>query len=299
MTKVKKEKSKKFEFNKKSIICLVLISIFGILSGIFAGNFFIGGDKVDYSAYSEVELRDDVATLSNKVGSKLPSSFKNYEIFEIAEYRMFSHGNFFVAGTGKVETIASQKISSSKGYENGVYFKESLSAGVKNVGERVYYKEGENATVYGASKINKSEMTATYKSAEQKTYDEICEINGVPIDKFVGYIVSSKTVLNQGAPVTKITLDDGSNGYKFEIQLEPILSVLNYVKQMKHISDLASFPVFKDITLTVVVDDQFRFRQIDTLENYTVNYMGIDASCKGTLCEIFNYGGENLIPETN
>lgn len=299
MTKVKKEKSKNFEFNKKSIICLVLISIIGILSGIFAGNFFIGGPKVDYSAYNEAELRDDAEALSSKVGSKLPSSYKNYEIFEIAEYRMFTHGNFTATATGKVETIASQKISGVKAYENGVYFKESLSAGVKNVGERTYYKQGEKATVHTASKLNKSQMTATWKEGKQMTYEEIVAENGVPADKFINYIVSSKTVLNQSAPVTKITLDDGSNGYKFELQLEPILSVLNYAVQMKHISALASFPVFKNITLTVVVDDQFRFRQLDVVENYTVNYMGVDAGCKGTLSEIYEYGKENIIPTTN
>lgn len=295
----KDKEVKKFEFNRKSIICLILVSVIGIMSGIFVGNFFIGGPSVDYSAYSEAELRDDAKMLSSKVGNNLPSKYKNYEIFEIAEYRMFEQGTFVVNATGKVSTIANQTISSTKAFENGVYFKESLSAGVKNVGERTYYQKGGDVTVHTASKVYKSTMTANYKEAKTKSYEDVVGYNGVAPDVFVGYIVSSKTVKNQTDKVKKVTLDDGTDGYQFELVLEPILSVLNYVKQMKHMSQLSSYPVFSDIKLTVTVDKDFRFRIIETLENYTVNYMGANAGCKGTLKEIFTYGGENVIPTTN
>ena len=272
MSKDKVKNSKSFEFNRKSIIILVIISLAGILTGVFVGSYFIGGYVPDYSQYSEAMLRDDVKTLSQRAEGKSPSQFKAYEIFEIAEYRMFTHGSLLVTSSGEVDTIASQTISGVKAFENGTYFKENLSKGIKNVGERTYYNEGDDfVTKYEASKIS-SQMVGTYKSP--------------------------KNVLNVNDSAKKVSLENGETGYEFSLQLNAITSVLNYVKQMKDMSQLPDYPAFTDITLNVVVDEEFRFIQIETLEHYSVNYMGINAKCTGTLVEIYEYGKTNIIPET-
>ena len=298
MSKDKVKNSKSFEFNRKSIIILVIISLAGILTGVFVGSYFIGGYVPDYSQYSEAMLRDDVKTLSQRAEGKSPSQFKAYEIFEIAEYRMFTHGSVLVTSSGEVDTIASQTISGVKAYENGTYFKENLSKGIKNVGERTYYNEGDDfVTKYEASKIS-SQMVGTYKSPKNVSLTEFTDTSGVPITSFVGYIVSSKTVLNANDSAKKVTLEDGTTGYEFSLQLNAVTSVLNYVKQMKSLSQLPDYPAFTDITLNVIVDEEFRLIQIETLENYSVNYMGINAKCTGTLVEIYEYGKTNIIPET-
>lgn len=298
MSKDKVKNSKSFEFNRKSIIILVIISLAGILTGVFVGSYFIGGYVPDYSQYSEAMLRDDVKTLSQRAEGKSPSQFKAYEIFEIAEYRMFTHGSVLVTSNGEVDTIASQTISGVKAYENGTYFKENLSKGIKNVGERTYYNEGDDfVTKYEASKIS-SQMVGTYKSPKNVMLNDYKNTVGVPVTSFVGYIVSSKTVLNVNDSAKKVSLENGETGYEFSLQLNAITSVLNYVKQMKSLSQLPDYPAFTDITLNVIVDEEFRFIQIETLEHYSVNYMGINAKCTGTLVEIYEYGKTNIIPET-
>ena len=298
MSKDKVKNSKSFEFNRKSIIILVIISLAGILTGVFVGSYFIGGYVPDYSQYSEAMLRDDVKTLSQRAEGKSPSQFKAYEIFEIAEYRMFTHGSVLVTSSGEVDTIASQTISGVKAYENGTYFKENLSKGIKNVGERTYYNEGDDfVTKYEASKIS-SQMVGTYKSPKNVMLNDYKNTVGVPVTSFVGYIVSSKTVLNVNDSAKKVSLENGETGYEFSLQLNAITSVLNYVKQMKDMSQLPDYPAFTDITLNVIVDEEFRFIQIETLEHYSVNYMGINAKCTGTLVEIYEYGKTNIIPET-
>ena len=298
MSKDKVKNSKSFEFNRRSIIILIIISLAGILTGVFFFFYFIGGYVPDYSQYSEATLRDDVKALSQRAEGKSPSQFKAYEIFEIAEYRMFTHGSLLVTSTGGVDTIASQTISGVKAYENGTYFKENLSKGIKNVGERTYYNEGDDfVTKYAASKIS-SEMVATFKSPSDISITEYTDTVGVPITSFVGYIVSSKTVLNVNESAQKVALENGATGYQFSLQLNAITSVLNYVKQMKDMSQLPNYPAFTDVTLNVIVDEQFRFIQIETLEHYSVNYMGINAKCTGTLTEKYEYGNVNIIPET-
>ncbi len=297
MSKNKTKERKPFEFTKKSIIALIFVSIAGIMSGIFVGGFFIGAPQVDYSQYNEAELRDDTKSLSKNANGKSPSSYKAYEIFEIAEERMITHGNVYAYGTGVVKnSFADQKVSSTKAYENGRYFKESVSKGLKSVGERDYYDEGSNSIHYYSGSGITEELTATWKDKGEITLDNFKETNGVQITSFIPYIVSSKTVLNKSATPKEITLEDGSKAYEIVVELDAILSVLNYVKQMKNISQLPSYPTFESITLTCVIDETFRFISIDTIEKYTVNYMGVNASCTGTLREDFTYGKNDFIP---
>ena len=141
-------------------------------------------------------------------------------------------------------------------------------------------------------------MVGTYKSPKNVMLNDYKNTVGVPVTSFVGYIVSSKTVLNVNDSAKKVSLENGETGYEFSLQLNAITSVLNYVKQMKDMSQLPDYPAFTDITLNVVVDEEFRFIQIETLEHYSVNYMGINAKCTGTLVEKFEYGKTNIIPET-
>lgn len=301
MGKTKIKEKKPFEFTKKSIIALIFVSIAGIMTGIFVGGFFLGGPQVDYSQYSEAELRDaNVASLSQKAEGKLPTNFKSFEVFEIAEYRLFTHGSVYVYGTGKIDTIASQDILSIKAYENGMYYKESISKGLKSVGERDYFQEGQTSVDYHTASGITDKLTADWSVKKSKTLEEFCADNGVPVNAFTPYIVSEKTLAvdYSDGGVKEIKLENGQTGYEFVLELDPIFSVLNYVKQMRNISQLSSYPVFDSIKLTCVVDASFKFLTIDTVEKYSVNYMGINAACTGTLFEIFEYGKENVIPVT-
>ncbi len=298
MSRNKTKERKPFQFTKKSIIALIFVSIAGILSGIFVGGFFIGAPQVDYSQYNEAELRDDAKALSQRAQGKAPSAFKAYEVFEIAEERMFTHGSVYVYGTGEVKTIANQKVLSVKAYEDGKYYKESISKGIKSVGERDYYTQNDSTLHYYSASGITDQLTANWKDKGDRELADFHEVNGVPITSFIPYIVSSKTVLNKTAVPKAITLEDGSKGYEIVVELDAILSVLNYVKQMKNISQLPSYPTFDSITLTCVIDEEFRFISIDTYEKYTVNYMGVNAGCTGTLREDFTYGGKDVIPVT-
>jgi len=64
---------------------------------------------------------------------------------------------------------------------------------------------------------------------------------------------------------------------------------MNYVKQMKHMSELGNYPSFAFIDVEFVLDDEFRFVSISIKEEYTVTYFGVPAKCSAAMQQVFTY----------
>ena len=107
------------------------------------------------------------------------------------------------------------------------------------------------------------------------------------------YIITSKTILDeQSVVVNQISGENGETLYTFTVNLDPINSVALYVRQMKMVSQLGSYPEFSDVQNTFIIDENWNLVQIDVLEHYTQIAMGVKASCEGTLSTLFEINGK-------
>ena len=143
------------------------------------------------------------------------------------------------------------------------------------------------AKIYKASKVKNSE-TAEYPTNPTwvMTYDEYRDEYGTaPENPCIPYIISSKTVLAGTEKVEKIA----GGKYKITFSLTTDSSVINYVKQVKHMSGLSGYPTFKQINVTAVIDSDLRFISLRFDEAYTVMYAGVAANCTGYVNLVFSY----------
>ena len=92
------------------------------------------------------------------------------------------------------------------------------------------------------------------------------------------YIISNKTALAQSF--------DGKNGniYTFTIELQPVLSTVNYAKQIAaNLNIEPSTVIFSKLAITFTVDDSFHILVQDKIEEYTVPMFGMTIYLSGTI----------------
>ena len=106
------------------------------------------------------------------------------------------------------------------------------------------------------------------------------------------YIISEQTVLDA-------KLNDNGDGTKtIALDLDPTLSVIRYVKQMKMTGGLSQEPIFHSVHLDLKVDGSMTLLELFSNEYYDV-HMIIDAkNSNGKLKQVFKYE-ESEIPTTS
>ena len=283
--------SKKRKF--MNFMSYALVGLVAIFFGYFAGNFYVANylNKVDYSQFSEASLRDDAqAVYQTLVNSgRSPDSFSAIELFVASEYVLSIKENYTTQIVGEIQPSIGS-VQSIWGYKNKVGNKiicENLSIGMLPVAEKYEYDiETQTALVYKASDINGNQ--ASYPSNPTWTLDYNAyreEYGTAPDNPCVPYIISSKTVIPGTEKVTSI---EGGK-YKLTFSVTTDSSVLNYVKQMKHMSGLKDYPTFKAINITAVIDSNYNFLSLRFDESYSVMYFGVMASCTGFLETTLSY----------
>ena len=128
------------------------------------------------------------------------------------------------------------------------------------------------------------------------TRDEFKKLAGSLPSSLNPYIISTKTVLNNNVSYEVSTSEEGKKLYTFTIQLDPIASVINYVKQVKMTSGLSGYPAFDDITITYTIDEDWNLVTTDILEHYVVFYIA-KAPCTGTLKTDYKFNIDVKLPE--
>jgi len=153
--------------------------------------------------------------------------------------------------------------------------------------EKYFYDtQTQKATIYKASKVG--DKTTSYPESptwemDLEAYKK--EYGTNPDAPAVPYIVSSKTVLVGTESVSSL----GGDKYQISFKLTTDSSVINYVKQVKHMSGLQGYPTFKVINVTAVIDSSLRFVSLRFDEAYTVMYFGVMATCSGYVESEFTY----------
>lgn len=304
---------------KRTIINFILVIIIGIGSGIFLGSWYsyaILSNPIDYSQFSEEALRDDLndifksvlniknpteADKQNWVSTAKSKGFtpKNLTIAEnflLAEYNLQQASTFSAIGTGRVNTMGTnQSIYSAKYFDGNTYMFESISKGIINVANCIVMDKGSNTATSIKGK-NITETSADWNGSKTiMTTIECKETNGNTPDVVVPYIISSKTILDGGSIVEEVV--EGKKYYICTFALDPIKSVLNYIKQVKQTSGLSDYPSFDNIAVTMKLDENWNLVEFNTNENYRVSYMGLKPKCNGTLNINFIINEPVTLPE--
>ena len=287
----KTEKGKPVTRKKKilNLLSYALVGVFAIIFGYFGGNFYYANfmDKVDYSQFDTGNLRDDEQAVYSSVKARLtPDRSTAIQLFVAAEYQLKLTENYHATVSGEVQpSIGSKQLVSGKKGRNGdeVYM-ENISKGMMSIAEKYSYSiTNKSADIYHADGNAIVDMsTVNYSGSPTWVMSEeeyLAEYGVSPDNPCVPYIISSKTYIPGTDSVT--SLGDGTFEIKFNLVKDA--SVVNYVKQIKHMSGLSSYPTFKWISVKAVIDSDFRFVSLYYEENYTVTYFGVPANCDGWL----------------
>lgn len=313
------ETRKKISF-RRNFINIMLVVVIGISSGLFLGSWYsynMMASSADYSGLTEEALVDSLSTVVgesmnlrrptdaqvndwlNIAKSKgiTPKDVSGYNNFQLAIDVINKSSSWTAIGVGKVETIVTQTVYSAKYFDGSTYAFESISKGMVNVASMaIYEKDSKTVTNITGNDIKETSASWTGKHSSSSTED-YTELNGNLPSTAIPYIISSKTVTNCSDIVE--SEDNGKKIYSFTISLDPLKSVIKYVKQVKQTSGLSDYPTFNDITLDVVMDEDWNFRKVNIVENYRVVYSGLKPKCKGTLNIDFTVNEPVTLPEHN
>lgn len=317
--KDKVTKERKQISRKRAILNFVLVCIIGVGSGLFLGSWYtysLATTPINYSK-DATEFVDDINVAfkkATKLNNPTEDDIKNWvsiakqngvtplnltasENIMLAEYNLKNSNSYFVLGTGEVNvTIATQSIYSTKYFDGTTYLSENISKGTLTVADCFVMDKGSN-TVTSIKGSDVTSTSANWQGSDRSdmTVAECKEKSGVTPDTVNPYIISSKTIISGGTIEEKVV--DGKKVYSFSFNLDPINSVLNYIKQVKQTSGLTDYPEFDSITLTVVLDENWNFVEFNTLENYRVKFSGLKPKCTGKLNMKFTINEPVTLPK--
>lgn len=294
--KLNTETKPKKKINKKSVIIYTSIGVPIIAGGIIAGvllgqNHF----KVDaYGGLDATKLKEDYTEVYQdfQKGKKKISEYSDVEIANIALLKLNDVDNFYALTDGTVIAAGvTQNIRSTYIKNQESYFEESITESSFVKGANRFYQT-EDVDWHKGKYINGTTGDYSKAALTEYTKDDFEEEWGRTLSRACIYIVNDKTYLDGS------TTDNGDGTYTVDVNLDPKLSVLRYVKQMVMTGGLSQKPVFHEVKLKFVVDSDAKLLKFETYEIYDV-HMVIDAkNSKGSLTQEYFYS-ERTIPGIN
>ena len=257
-----------------SVICSLALAT-GAGLGLFFGMKYLKPEQ-NYN-FSAEALEDDSSLLMKKYENAKGdyANFKGYELVNISLNKYDQTTNHYCKTDGYVEaTGVTQTIKGTTIRNENSYFNESISASaLVQVAKRFYQDTADEIDVYVGSSI-KNGSTAKWDANPEKefTASEYEEAYGKQLSRSSIYVISSKTVLN-----SSYTIDENNN-YIVEMSLDPTLSVIRYVKQMKELSGLERYPTFSSVEMTFTLDENLNLISRQVHEQYEVFKLGFHQS---------------------
>ena len=236
---------------------------------------------------------DAIMTNYNKVknsGGDYCGKLKAYEIVNAA-YEIFStHTYTYSIGVGASVAmgLVNQRIESAQIKEGERYFEESNSTSTYVRLFNRMYQEGEKTTKYWGSNTDYSK-----DKPEEVSNETYAEQMGRNVSVGLTYLVSEGTESSEdksGKGLTSVTQD--SEGYiTVNFEAKPDATTLRYVKQMKTISNLKTYPSFEYVHLTWKMDKDLNLIWFNNYEKYHATLStGIGSDCAGSMTTIYKYG---------
>ncbi len=288
---------------RRQIVMLVIVIMFGVYTGFAIGNFFISqrSDPNRYN-YDVKALSDDVDAIRLMATGKNPQTLGAIKSGVLAFDTTFKEERVFVTGDGLVNArvgpvSVAQTIDAKTIRMGDKMFNENVSISSYVKATNRFYVNGEEISHYSGN-YNESTKTVTWKTTPDtpediKTMTLYTEKYGVPMNYYMSFIVSSKTVIEASA----VTVNEDGN-YVFTLTLDRIKSVINYVKSMKDTGGLSDYPDFvENPVIELVIDKNYRILKFTSKEVYKAKMGVITANLSGSLTNTFRYDEDFVIPE--
>lgn len=317
---------------KQRMKTLGILTVLGIFTGCGLGVWYFNTAVVPPIDYSQYNASDYIVSAESvlgelfgissdyenwrssseflKSGIQNPSDLTPAQNFLLAEYNALNSDYFHIVGTGEVNVKAfgipiSQTVYSEKNFDGNTYTFESISEGTMPLGTCSVMEKPSSANSNPSVMLFSSEQPYTseggtiadnavwgdYQTYSQEEYRNLA--GGTP-NSIQTYIISDKTIISSNDS-SAITYEAETGYYSFTIELDPITSVLNYVKQVQQTSGLDSAPTFSSISQTITIDSEWNLISISIEESYSLMYGPAAASCEGTLNSIYYLNQPELI----
>ncbi len=195
-----------------------------------------------------------------------------------------------VRGTAEAMDFVQNVINTRKEDNEGNLYAYSGTYGtMKKVGIEAYYNKRQ-LKVRKAESMN-SDLTANFKNNWQFSSPSTYMATYGSMPNQLNYIVNQGTVLEE----KNFKFENGL--YTFQLKLDPKLSTERYKYNIKTTAEATGFPTFKNILLTVTIDENGRFKSIVYNEEYSITVSGFTASTSTNMTETFlTIHGEVTIP---
>ncbi|MCD8209291.1 MAG: hypothetical protein LUC31_00530 [Coprobacillus sp.] len=257
-----------------------------------------GPKEWSYDDYDIYELDDDYAALYQEwVTNPNPDDYHPYELVNIAFYKYEQEEYHHSEAYGEVDSAGTHQTT------HAVYLKEqdelfnevistvssSLLSSVNNA-LRIYEHADGSAEEHMGTPVKKNKAKDDYgliaefeEEANYYTADELVDHLGRSLTRGTNHIISSKTVIDESIT----TNSDGS--YSVYLDLDPIKSVVRYVRQMALCGNLNNYPIFSRMYVDVVLDSNFDIVSAAYHEEYEVKIIGINFNSNGVTTEWFHH----------
>ena len=292
--KLNTETKPKKKISKKSIIIYSSIGVPIIAGGIIAGV-LLGQAHFKVDAYGNLDANKLVEDYTEayekfKKGKTPIEDFRDIELANIALLKLSDTENFYSLSTGTVVAAGvTQNINSTYIKNQTCYFEESITESTFVKGANRFY-ECDDIDWHKGKYVNATNGDYSKANPKEYTKEAFEEEWGRTISRTCVYILNDKT--RKDGSLTNN--NDGT--YTIDLDLDPQLSVLRYVKQMVMTGGLSQKPIFHQVKLKFVIDKNATLLKFMTDEVYDV-HMVIDAkNSKGTLTQEFFYE-ERSIPK--
>lgn len=283
----------------KSVLSYGFVCLLAVVLGFVSGNMYVNSISSASYDFAEAEYRfsdDEFALIL--ASNKDIATANALHAFAIAEHNLMN-AEYYVCESPKGTSFTSpdiaptQSIYSYRKKDGKNYEYLTVTEGIMSVCEKVITSDNaENFDIWRSKSIQNGEPVFDTNPSFKMTYKEARAEYGTDPVNPIPYVISNKTIhesYNGNATSTgRGTINDNGN-YNFTLKLNTTQSVMNYVKQMKHMSELKNYPVFFDITINFEVDSEFRFVSMDIVENYRVTYFGVPATCHAEMHQLFSY----------
>ncbi len=315
-------KDKKKWSKKKSLIFWSLggtLSIaIGVGFGFVLGTVFNGGDTGNYDNIDANKYAVNYDELLKKYEASSASDYTNdftpCELANIALKKFYDNDTWIAQGYGSgsasVMTInVDQQIRSTFAKIGNEYFEESLSkSSVVKAAWRMYetYENNDSNVIQYGGTVNKDVYDSSFNESDKtvRTREEYKNYAGRYLDgiPFI-YIVSDLCLAKDDQQITSgiaTSAKKTTSGYTIELELDPSITVKNYVLQMQATADLAGPPKFRFVHLTFKTDSKL---SLITTANYEKYYAktaaGAGSNVVGKVTTYYQTGGDVTIPKIN
>lgn len=318
----KSNKKDKKEWSKKKTILFWSIGgvaslAIGITAGVVLGSVFNAGQVGDYSNIDASQYAVDYDALVSKYNS-LPSSgdysqsMTPCELANTALSLFYRHDKWQSQGYGAssfnvLGIKGDQEIRSTFIKDNNSYFEESLSMSsiVKSAWRMYEDYDGKNDATVNRYKgtVNEDVYDSSYDLGSKTEYarEDYKSYAGRYLDGIPCiYIISDKCLSSEDQSVISgipTSANKTSEGYEIELELNPRITVKNYVLQMQTTADLAGPPSFKFVHLSFKTDLKLN---LISMTNYEVYYAksgsGAGSNMTGRVTTYFKTGDDISIP---